>query len=82
MDVYVGIRPEHLEIDPKGDTHTVDLTEALGGVSYAHLLSASGSKTIVEERGDERSKEGAKVGVKVAAGKTMLFDRQTEVRIR
>jgi lactose/L-arabinose transport system ATP-binding protein len=81
-DVFVGVRPEHLEIDPKGKTHTVDLAEALGGVSYTHLLSPSGTKVIVEERGDVRSKEGATVGLKVATGQTMLFDRKTEARIR
>ena len=31
--VELGIRPEHLTIDPAGDTHKVELTEALGGVS-------------------------------------------------
>jgi len=33
--VSLGLRPEHLVIDPEGDTHVVELTEALGGVSYA-----------------------------------------------
>ncbi|EPX80992.1 ABC transporter ATP-binding protein [Litoreibacter arenae] len=80
--VSVGIRPEHLELDPSGDTHTVDLTEALGGVSYAYLVSDAGDKIIVEERGDERSKEGARVGVKFPMDRALLFDRETEARIR
>uniref|UniRef100_UPI002490F9EC ABC transporter ATP-binding protein n=1 Tax=Litoreibacter halocynthiae TaxID=1242689 RepID=UPI002490F9EC len=81
-DVSFGIRPEHLEIKGKGDTHTVDMTEALGGVSFAHLISDNGEKIIVEERGDERSQEGARVAVTFAPERAMLFDRKTEARIR
>ena len=81
-EVTLGIRPEHITLDPQGDTHTVDLTEALGGVSYVYLVSDSGEKIIVEERGDERSKEGARVGIEVPTARTMLFDRTTETRIR
>lgn len=80
--VSMGIRPEHIEIDPKGDTHSVDLTEALGGVSYAYLLSDSGEKIVVEERGDERSVVGARVGITFPVDRAMLFDAKTEARIR
>ncbi len=80
--VSIGIRPEHIEIDLKGDTHTVDLTEALGGVSYAYLISDTGEKIIVEERGDERSREGSRVGIKFPVERAMLFDLKTEARIR
>jgi lactose/L-arabinose transport system ATP-binding protein len=41
--VTVGLRPQHLKIGP-GDTHRVELTEALGGVSYVHLTAPSGEK--------------------------------------
>jgi lactose/L-arabinose transport system ATP-binding protein len=81
-EVCVGIRPEHIEIDPSGNTHSVELTEALGGVSYVHLKSKSGQKIIVEERGDIRTDEGSRVGVIFALERTMLFDRKTEARIR
>ena len=80
--VSLGIRPEHIEIDRKGDTHTVDLAEALGGVSYAYLLSDSGEKIIVEERGDERSAVGDRVGINFPVDRAMLFDNKTEARIR
>ncbi|MCG3267094.1 ABC transporter ATP-binding protein [Yoonia sp. I 8.24] len=82
IEVSVGIRPEHVEIDPSGDTHTVELTEALGGVSYVHLKSDSGAKIIVEERGDERSRAGIRVGISFPLERAMLFDRKTEQRIR
>jgi lactose/L-arabinose transport system ATP-binding protein len=58
------------------------MTEALGGVSYVHLLSDTGAKIIVEERGDDRSREGAQVGVKIPPERAMLFDANTEQRLR
>ena len=80
--VEVGLRPEHLTINPQGDTHQIEMTESLGGVSYAYLMGASGEKVIVEERGDLRSQEGARVGVKVNIAAARLFDAVTELRIR
>jgi lactose/L-arabinose transport system ATP-binding protein len=80
--VELGLRPEHLAIDPKGDTHCIEMTESLGGVSYAYLMGASGEKIVVEERGDLRSQEGATVGLKVDALSARLFDAITEARIR
>ena len=71
----IGLRPEHIELDPAGEAFTVELTEALGGVSYAYLSSqATGERIIVEERGDERSAEGAKVGVRFDLSRVYRFD--------
>ncbi|MEM9788062.1 MAG: sn-glycerol-3-phosphate ABC transporter ATP-binding protein UgpC [Pseudomonadota bacterium] len=78
----VGARPEHITIDPAGDTHKVELTESLGGVSFAYLTSATGERVVVEERGDERSVEGASVGINIDASRIYLFDAETEQRIR
>ena len=78
----LGLRPEHLEIEASGDTHGVELTEALGGVSYAYLRADNGEKLIVEERGDARSRLGDRVGINFDEGRTMLFDKNTEARIR
>jgi ABC-type sugar transport system ATPase subunit len=80
--VTVGLRPEHLVIDPAGETHRVELTEALGGVSYAYLVSDSGEKLIVEERGDERSRTGDRVGLSFDPARAFLFDAETEQRLR
>ena len=80
--VILGVRPEHLLIDKDGDSHTVELTEALGGVSYAYLTSATGEKLIVEERGDERTQTGARVGLTFDANRAMLFDKKSEQRVR
>ena len=80
--VTVGARPEHITIDPTGDTHTVELTESLGGVSFAYLTSDTGERVIVEERGDVRSEEGARVSLRIDASRIFLFDSKTEQRIR
>ena len=80
--VTVGMRAEHLTIDPAGDTHTVDLTESLGGVSYVYLLGDTGERLVLEERGDHRSRIGARVGVSIEASRVYLFDPKTEARIR
>ncbi|MFV2034365.1 MAG: TOBE domain-containing protein, partial [Halocynthiibacter sp.] len=81
-NVGFGVRPEHAEIDRNGDTHTIELTEAMGGVSYAYLKSDTGEKFIVEERGDHRSETGIRVGVRFPMDRAMLFDRDTGLRIR
>ncbi|SHE77206.1 carbohydrate ABC transporter ATP-binding protein, CUT1 family [Loktanella atrilutea] len=80
--VTVGLRAEHLTVDPAGDTHTVDLTESLGGVSYVYLLGDTGERLVLEERGDHRSRIGARVGVAIDASRVYLFDPETEARIR
>ena len=72
----------NIELDLNGDTHTVELTEALGGVSYAYVVSDNGEKMIVEERGDARSDEGQRVGVNFETSRVMVFDGNTEARIR
>ncbi len=81
-DVEIGLRPEHLIIDPKGKTHTVELSESLGGVSYSYLMSETGEKIIVEERGATRSTEGDVVGLKIDPENARLFNAATEQRIR
>ena len=80
--VSFGLRPEHVDIDPGGDTHAVDLTEALGGVSFAHLVSDTGEKLIIEERGDVRSTTGARVGLRFDPARAYLFDSGTGMRLR
>ena len=80
--VTVGLRPEHLSIDPAGAGLRVELTESLGGVSFAYLQAPSGERIVVEERGDERITEGATVGLSFEPGRMYLFDKAAELRIR
>jgi lactose/L-arabinose transport system ATP-binding protein len=80
--VSVGIRPNHITIDETGNSHSVDLTESLGGVSYVYLTAQDGSRLIVEARDDEPVKPGAKVGLAIDAEQAMFFDAETEMRLR
>ncbi len=80
--VSAGLRPEHLTIDRTGDALRVDLTESLGGVSYAYLVAESGERIVVEERGDERVSEGQRVGLQFDPKRLYLFDAETDQRIR
>ena len=80
--VEIGLRPEHLTLDPKGRTHRIEMTESLGGVSYAYLKGATGEKIVVEERGETRSTEGDTVGLILDPASARLFDAASETRIR
>ncbi len=73
-DVTVGLRPQHLKI-AQGATHRVELTEALGGVSYVHLTAPSGEKLIIERHDQVSLEPGAMVGVSYDARDAMLFDK-------
>jgi lactose/L-arabinose transport system ATP-binding protein len=80
--VEIGLRPEHLTLDPTGTTHRIEMTESLGGVSYAYLKGTSGEKIVVEERCEIRSTEGDTVGLILDAASARLFDAASETRIR
>ncbi|CAM4408703.1 ABC transporter ATP-binding protein [Palleronia rufa] len=80
--VVIGLRPEHLETDRAASGMTVTLTEALGGVSYAYLETKGGERLVVEERGDTRSSDGDRVGLTFDAGRVMVFDAESGLRIR
>jgi lactose/L-arabinose transport system ATP-binding protein len=80
-EVTMGVRPEHLSI-VEGDNLIVELTEALGGVSYAYLRASDGTRLIVEERGDVRSKQGDTVGLTFEPERALMFDAKTEDRLR
>ena len=81
-EVIVGLRPEHAELDRSGDTFKVELTEALGGVSYAYLTARTGEALIFEERGDKRSKAGDTVSLSYEPRRLYVFDSKSEQRIR
>ncbi len=73
-EVTVGLRPQHLTIGA-GDSHRVELTEALGGVSYVHLTAPSGERLIVESHEQVSLAPGAMVGLSFDAKDAMLFDK-------
>ncbi|MGC1497039.1 MAG: sn-glycerol-3-phosphate ABC transporter ATP-binding protein UgpC [Sulfitobacter sp.] len=80
--VSVGIRPEHIEVQTGQGALNAELSEALGGVSYLHLDTATGEKIIAEERGDDRANEGDTVDISFEPRRVMLFDGKTGLRIR
>ena len=82
VGVSLGLRPEHLSVDRAGASHRVELTEALGGVSYAHLVSGTGERVVVEERGEERVGAGETVGLIWDPRMLRLFDADSGRRIR
>ena len=80
--VTVGLRPQHLEIAPADTGITVDIREQLGGVAYDYLLTPTGERIVVETRGDAAVPEGTTVSVSFDPANCMLFDAQTEQRLR
>lgn len=81
-NVTLGLRPNHVTIDPNGTTHAVELTESLGGVSYVYLNAENGDRLIVEAREDQPMPKGARVGVTFDVKHAYLFDTETEQRLR
>ncbi|WP_425102067.1 ABC transporter ATP-binding protein [Tropicibacter sp. S64] len=79
--VILGIRPEHVDVT-EGGTMSIELTEALGGVSYDYIQADTGERLIVEERGDHRSAPGTRVSLSFDPARAFLFDKETEARIR
>ncbi len=71
-DVVMGLRPQALRV-VDGATHRVEMTEALGGVSFIHLTAPSGEKLIVEARGDVIAASGTMVGVDFDAKDALFF---------
>jgi lactose/L-arabinose transport system ATP-binding protein len=80
--VTVGVRPQHLSIDYKAKTHRVEITEALGGVSFIHLTAPSGEKLVVESHDGPEVKMGEMVGVSYDPTDAMVFAADTGLRIR
>lgn len=80
--VTLGLRPQHLTLDYAGSTHRVELTEALGGTSFVYLTGPSGERMTVEAHDDIKIIAGTRVGVTFPIEAAILFDTQTEMRLR
>ena len=80
--VIVGLRPQHLILDHAGTTHRVEMTEALGGVSYIYMTSDSGERMTVEARDDIKMMPGTRAGVSFPIEAALVFEASTEKRIR
>ena len=71
--VSLGLRPQHLALDTSGNTHRVEMTEALGGVSYIHLTAPTGEKLVVESHSDPKVKRGGMTGIRFDPKDAMFF---------
>ena len=80
--VIIGIRPEHLELDPSGVSLTVRMVEQLGGVSYIHAHTDDGEKLIIEHKSTKVPKANDKIGIKFSSDHLYFFDQDSEQRIR
>ncbi|MBN2758950.1 MAG: sn-glycerol-3-phosphate ABC transporter ATP-binding protein UgpC [Rhodobacteraceae bacterium] len=79
--LIAGFRPQDIAIT-QGDTHTVEMTEALGGVSYIHCAAPGQPKLVIEARGTHVKRPGARVALNPDAGALYLFDAETGQRTR
>ena len=81
-NVELGIRPEHLRLDPEGDQFRLELVEKLGGVSYAYLEAKTGEKLVVEESGEADFGDETHVGISFNPARAMLFEQSSGLRLR
>ena len=79
--ITLGLRPQHLTLTD-GATHRVEVTEALGGVSFIHVVADTGEKLVVEAREDPKVRLGEKVGIAFEDGHILAFDAADERRLR
>jgi len=80
--VYVGLRPQHLNITEGDSDITLDIRERLGGVAYDYLTVPGGGRITVETRGDEEIPEGCTVKLSFDDSDVLFFDKTTEQRLR
>ena len=80
--VELGIRPEHLRIDPEGQGFRLDLIEKLGGISYAYLHAGTGERLIVATDGESELTDDMDVGISFDPARAFLFDTGTGLRLR
>ena len=80
--VEIGIRPEHVKLDPAGKQFRLELLENLGGVTFAHLEADTGERLVVAESGEAEFRPGDRVGIRFALDRVMAFDKETGLRLR
>jgi len=79
--VTVGLRPNHLRL-AQGETHVVDLSERLGGVSYHYLTAPDGARVIVEAHDQVAPPPGSRTGLTFRGEDALFFDATSEARLR
>ncbi len=79
--VTVGVRPNKVTLS-EGDTHRIDLSERLGGVSYHYVTAADGSRIVVEAYDQEAPAAGSNTGITFDVADAYFFDAKSEQRLR
>lgn len=79
--VTVGVRPNKVQL-VEGDTHRVDLSERLGGVSYHYVTAADGARIVVEAHDQAAPPSYSPTGIAFDVEDAYFFDAQTEQRLR
>lgn len=79
--LVLGLRPQDIAIT-QGASHTVEMTEALGGVSFIHCAMPGQPKLVIEARGTHVERPGAPVALRPDTEALYLFDAETGLRIR
>lgn len=73
--ITLGIRPEHVALDPNGELRgEVGALEYLGPRTYLHVRLMDGTTLTVETSGDTTVREGDQLGFRVQTGAAHLFD--------
>ncbi|MEJ8472895.1 ABC transporter ATP-binding protein [Roseibium algae] len=80
--VIVGIRPQHIQIEPAHDGAEADLTEQLGGVAYTYFVCPTGERLVVETKGEDAPVSGVRALLRPEDGTVFFFDAETEKRLR
>jgi lactose/L-arabinose transport system ATP-binding protein len=73
--VEIGLRPQHLRVID-GTSHRVEMTEALGGVSFIHVSASTGEKLVIEAKGDVTPQMGSTVGIAFDDKDALFFDQE------
>ena len=81
-ELVVGIRPQHFVQNEQENPFKVDIIEHLGGVSYVHLHTPTGEKLIIEQRGSALERGVETINLALDVADVMIFDAQTNLRIR
>jgi ABC-type sugar transport system ATPase subunit len=80
--VVVGIRPEHVALDPRGVQAEVVLRETLGRDILLHLEAGESRLLALVDSGDgEEIKQGDTVGLATADEDWHFFDPETKLRL-
>ena len=71
----LGLRPEHLGVDPDGAlVGTVEVFEHLGGEAFVHLALEGGQELVAKLDGDGSFRPGETLRLGTSAGRCHVFD--------